>query len=206
MHVADSLVQIQCPDESYLNEPTSLTCSTSQAFSNTIYSAPIGSSPQCSQTGCTPVSVFQAVPINSTYTQLRILSVQHGHAGQWGCADGDHNFFYCRLVVAEKNPPCSITVDRPDLLHGKILLTVTIQNYYCSIAFKGSLRVGSVRETLFTDGHVPGPTDITAVKEINMTKEHFGDVQLELMCQKSRTISCGGVTVLHGIEGCHGKK
>ncbi|XP_048242990.1 uncharacterized protein LOC124150134 [Haliotis rufescens] len=198
MHVADSTVEIQCPEESYLNEPSSLTCSTSQAFSNIIYKAPSGNSPQCSQTGCTPVSGFQAVPINSSCTQLTILKVQQRHAGQWGCADGDNNFVYSSLVVAERNPPCSITVDTcPVLLHEKISLTVTIQNYYCSIAFKVSLRVGSVRETLSTGVHVTGPTNITAVKEINMTKEHFGDVQLEIICQKSRTISCGGVTVLH---------
>ncbi|XP_071095606.1 uncharacterized protein [Haliotis cracherodii] len=197
IHVADSTVEIQCPEESYLNEPTSLTCSTPQAYSNIIYKAPTGNSPQCSQTGCTPVSGFQAVPINSTCTQLTILSVQQRHAGQWGCADGDNNFVQSSLVVAERNPPCSITVDTcPVLLHENISLTVTIQNYYCSVASKVSLLVGSVRETL-TDVNVIDPTQITAVKEINMTKEHFGDVKLELMCQKSRTISCGGVTVLH---------
>ncbi|XP_048242981.1 uncharacterized protein LOC124150137 [Haliotis rufescens] len=201
MQVADSLVQIHVPEESYLNEPTSLTCSTSQAFSTIIYKAPSGNSPQCSQTGCTPVSGFQADIINSTCTQLRILRVQLRHAGPWGCADGDNNFVYRSLVVAEKNPPCSITVDTcPVLLHEKISLTVTIQNYYCSKDFNVSLRVGSVQETLSTAVHVTGPTDSTAIKEINMTKAHFGDVQLELICQKSRTISCGGVTFLHGCR------
>ncbi|XP_071095409.1 uncharacterized protein [Haliotis cracherodii] len=204
MHVADSTVQIQVPEESYLNELTTLTCSTSQAFSNIIYKAPFGNSPQCTVTACTSVSGFQAVPINSSCTELTILRVQQGHAGQWGCADADQNFVYSRLVVAEKKPPCSITVDTcPVLLYGKISVTVTIQNYYCSVASNVSLLVGSVRQTLSTAAQVTGPTDIIAIKEINMTKEHFGDVRLVLICQKSRTISCGGVTVLHGrIPAC----
>ncbi|XP_071095603.1 uncharacterized protein [Haliotis cracherodii] len=198
-HVADSTVEIQCPVESYLNETTSLTCSTSQAYSNIIYKAPTGNSPQCSQTGCTPVSGFQADIINSSCTQLTILSVQQRHAGQWGCADGDNNFEYSKLVVAEKNATCSITVDTcPVLLHGKISLTVTIQNYYCSVASNVSLLVGSIRETLSTALHVTCPTNITSTKEINMTKAHFGNVQLELICKGKETIFCEGITSFPG--------
>ncbi|XP_071095410.1 uncharacterized protein [Haliotis cracherodii] len=176
---------IHCPDIAYLDTSAQITCSTSDNFTNIIYKCPCGAAPQCpAMSNCTPVSGYNASIINQTQTEIKIISVQPQHAGNWSCTDGGNvGTTFCHLVVA-KIPSVNITsdVDADSVnLGDRILLTVDIRDYHCSDAYSLTLQIGSVTCTSDT-GRNTSVKHLNKTVPINVTQAHFGNVKLVFVC------------------------
>ncbi|XP_071094553.1 uncharacterized protein [Haliotis cracherodii] len=176
---------IHCPDIAYLDTSAQITCSTPGNFNSTIYQCPCGAAPQCSVSGCTNVSGYNARIVNQTQTELTIISVQPRHSGNWSCADGgDVGTTFCLLVVAKiSSVIITSDVDAHSLNPGdRISLTVDIRDYHCSEVNNLTLQVGSVTHTICNTVRNGTIKNLTQTVPIKVTQTHFGDVKLVFVC------------------------
>ncbi|XP_048258014.1 uncharacterized protein LOC124127560 isoform X3 [Haliotis rufescens] len=100
-------------------------------------------------------------------------------------------------------PQCNISNDRDTnvLEPGtNLTLTVDIHNYYCSRQAGFYLTTGLITNTLLEKQTMGNITDAVLAQPLNVTADHFGDVDVTFLCDNiTRPLLCGGVDKLRDV-------
>ncbi|XP_046377390.2 uncharacterized protein LOC124149694 [Haliotis rufescens] len=174
-----STPQLSCPDISYPGVFARLTCYTTTHYSILQYSGPDGIiAPQCvaNWSSCTNVEGYNASIINTTHTELGILSINPTHTGLWTCAaPGDDGNSSCELHVkmtADKDASISTSITTVAIVAGSVAVAIIVVLVIFLVRMKQSKRTEQPEkhsdENVYDSPYdVVGQTDETSGHENN---------------------------------------